>query len=70
MSFIRRPAIRPPLHQRRDLVEYLKGFKPRCIQPEEDLIKAHRYAAKAELASELLRMIEKDGDADITFEED
>lgn len=70
MNYGRRATIRPPLLQRRDLGEYLKGFKPRCIAHGEDLIEAHRYAAKVELAQELLRMIELEDSPDITVEED
>lgn len=58
------------LPKRRDLVEYLKGFKPQCIALGEDPIKAHRYAAQVELAQEVLRILEQADPHDLTFEED
>lgn len=33
------------------LEDLQKRFPPRCIQAGEDLIEAHRYAAKAELVA-------------------
>lgn len=48
----------------------LRSFQPRCIAQGEDLIAAHRYAAKVELAQELLRLLQKDDQDTITYEED
>lgn len=52
-----------------DVMTYLKGLKPRCIMQGEDLITAHRHAAKVELAQHLLKMIEKADASDVEHEE-
>lgn len=41
----------------RDMIAMLAAsFPPRCIQPGEDVIAAHRYAAQVELVQQLVEM--------------
>lgn len=44
----------------KDLIAQLvEAFPPRCIQPGEDPIAAHRYAAQVELVEQLAAMQEE-----------
>lgn len=52
------------------LISKLRSYHPRCIALGEDPITAHRYAAKVELAQELLRMLERQDQDDLSYQED
>lgn len=60
---------RSTIRRGRDVVDYLRSFSPKCIASGQDLIEAHRYAAKVELAQYILSLIEG-GESDLTYEED
>lgn len=55
-----------------DLVQWLQDtFPKRCIQENEDPVKAHRYAAKVELADQIIQMAKASSDRDAySYEED
>jgi hypothetical protein len=62
---MRRASLHVPARIARleDLVETLKAkFPQRCVKEGEDLIQAHRYAAKAELVAWIVSQCTPDED--------
>lgn len=54
-----------------ELMDWLrKTFPAQCIEPGQDLIAAHRYAAKVELAQKIIRMGGGDEDHDIPLHDE